>query len=178
MSFLSSGPNPPEEINVFIEVSAGGLPVKYEYDKKTKLLFVDRFLYTGMIYPCNYGFVPNTLGGDGDPLDVLVFSTYAILPGAVVVARPIGVLLTEDEKGQDAKLITVPTVKIDPFLSKVEDIDDLPEMFKQQIDHFFEQYKKLEHEKWVKIVGWEQAEYAQQLILEGIAKHEEEKHSE
>lgn len=171
MYVTNPGPNPPKEVNVVIEVSAQSYPVKYEYNKDTHMLFVDRFLYTSMSYPCNYGFIPGTLGGDGDPLDVLVYSTYPIMPRALIVVRPISVMLTEDEKGEDAKLLAVPLEKVDPFLSHVKDDSDLPEVFKKQLEHFFENYKGLESGKWVKIRGWGDAASAKNVITKGIAQY-------
>ncbi|MFG1346949.1 inorganic diphosphatase [Xanthobacter autotrophicus DSM 431] len=164
------GKNPPHDVNVVIEVPIGGEPIKYELDKASGTLFVDRFLYTAMRYPGNYGFIPHTLSGDGDPCDVLVANTRAIVPGAVISARPVGVLLMEDEAGMDEKIIAVPSSKLTKRYDKVQNFSDLPEITLKQIEHFFEHYKDLEPNKWVKIVGWRDAAEAQKLILEGIER--------
>lgn len=164
------GKNPPHDVNVLIEVPIGGEPIKYELDKAAGTLFVDRFLYTAMRYPGNYGFIPHTLSGDGDPCDVLVANTRAIVPGAVISARPVGVLLMEDEAGLDEKIIAVPSSKLTKRYDKVKNYSDLPEITLQQIEHFFEHYKDLEPNKWVKIVGWRDAAEAHKLILEGIER--------
>ncbi len=162
-TFPSKGINAPQEVNVVIEINAAH--VKYEFDKKTGMLFVDRFLSTSMVYPCNYGFVPETLAGDGDPLDILVHTTYPVMAGSVLVARPIGVLLTEDESGQDEKIIAVPSQKIDPFLAHINSCTDLPELLLMQIQHFFEHYKDLEPKKWVKVLGWKGVDKAYEAII-------------
>ncbi|MFG1301114.1 inorganic diphosphatase [Xanthobacter sp. V3C-3] len=164
------GKNPPHDVNVLIEVPIGGEPIKYELDKAAGTLFVDRFLYTAMRYPGNYGFIPHTLSGDGDPCDVLVANTRAIVAGAVISVRPVGVLLMEDEAGMDEKIIAVPSSKLTKRYDKVQNYNDLPEITLQQIEHFFEHYKDLEPNKWVKIVGWRDAAEAQKLILEGIER--------
>ncbi len=174
MKLPQVGSNPPQEVNVVIEISAGSAPVKYEYDKETHMLFVDRFLCTSMLYPCNYGFIPHTLSGDSDPLDVLVYSSQPIISGAVIVVRPIGLLMTEDEKGKDIKLVAVPLKQVDPFLAKIHDIDDLPDMLKKQIEHFFERYKDLEEGKWVKIQNWDNKERAQLAIMECVKRYNDE----
>ncbi len=165
------GKNYPHSFNVMIEIGASSSPVKYEIDKHTGLLFVDRFMPTSMIYPCNYGFIPNTLAGDGDPVDVLVHSTYPIISGAVIEVRPIGVLLTEDEKGEDAKLLCLPLPKADQMLASITSYKDFPEIFLSQIQHFFERYKELEKGKWVKILGWKDAEIAKQIILDAVERN-------
>ena len=167
---ISIGINPPHEVNVIIEVPVGGEPIKYEMDKEAGTLVVDRFLYTAMRYPGNYGFIPHTLSGDGDPCDVLVANTRAIVPGAVMSVRPVGVLLMEDEAGGDEKIIAVPSSKLTQRYDKVKTYSDLPEITLQQIQHFFEHYKDLEPGKWVKVLRWGDAEDAHQLILEGIAR--------
>ncbi|MBP2149048.1 inorganic diphosphatase [Xanthobacter autotrophicus DSM 597] len=164
------GKNPPHDVNVLIEVPIGGEPIKYEMDKAAGTLFVDRFLYTAMRYPGNYGFIPHTLSGDGDPCDVLVANTRAIVAGAVISVRPVGVLLMEDEAGMDEKIIAVPSSKLTKRYDKVNNYSDLPEITLQQIEHFFEHYKDLEPNKWVKIVGWRDAAEAHKLILEGIER--------
>ena len=164
------GAKAPHEVNVVIEVQVGGEPIKYEMDKESGALFVDRFLYTPMRYPGNYGFIPHTLSGDGDPCDVLVANTRAIVPGAVMSCRPVGVLLMEDESGLDEKIIAVPTSKLTQRYDKVQNYSDLPDITLQQIQHFFEHYKDLEPGKWVKVVRWGNAEDAHKLILEGVAR--------
>ena len=164
------GAKAPHEVNVVIEVQVGGEPIKYEMDKESGALFVDRFLYTPMRYPGNYGFIPHTLSGDGDPCDVLIANTRAIVPGAVMSVRPVGVLLMEDEGGLDEKIIAVPTSKLTQRYDKVKNYSDLPEITLQQIQHFFEHYKDLEPGKWVKVVRWGDAADAQRLIQEGIER--------
>ncbi len=165
------GKNPPNDINVIIEVPVGGEPIKYELDKASGTLFVDRFLYTPMRYPGNYGFVPHTLSADGDPIDVLVCNTRAILPGAVMNCRPVGVLVMEDDAGGDEKLIAVPSSKITKRYDKVHNTVDLPEITVQQIQHFFEHYKDLEPGKWVKIHHWGDAAEARRFIQEAIERY-------
>jgi inorganic pyrophosphatase len=164
------GANPPDDINVIIEVPVGGEPIKYEMDKASGTLFVDRFLYTPMHYPGNYGFVPHTLSADGDPIDVLVCNTRAIVPGAVMNCRPVGVLVMEDNAGGDEKLIAVPSTRLTRRYEKVLDYRDLPEITLQQIEHFFSHYKDLEPGKWVKIGHWGDAAEAKRLIMEAIAR--------
>lgn len=164
------GRNPPDDVNVIIEVPVGGEPIKYELDKASGTLFVDRFLYTPMRYPGNYGFIPHTLGSDGDPLDVLVCNTRAIVPGAVMSCRPVGVLLMEDDAGGDEKIIAVPTARITKRYEKIRSSTDLPEITLDQIRHFFEHYKDLEPGKWVKIKGWGDADEARRLIVEAIER--------
>lgn len=165
---VSIGKNPPHEVNVIIEVPIGGEPIKYELDKDAGTLVVDRFLYTSMRYPGNYGFIPHTLSDDGDPCDVLVANTRAIVPGAVIAVRPVGVLIMEDEAGQDEKIVAVPTTKLTRRYEKVENVQDLPDITLQQIEHFFAHYKDLEPGKWVKIVRWGDAEEARRLITEAM----------
>jgi len=164
------GPNPPDEVNVVIEVPIGGEPIKYELDKAAGTLVVDRFLYTAMRYPGNYGFIPHTLSDDGDPCDVLVANTRAIVPGAVMACRPVGVLMMEDESGGDEKIIAVPIHKLTKRYDRVQSYQDLPEITLKQIEHFFEHYKDLEPGKWVKITRWGDAEEAKKLIREGIER--------
>ncbi|MDR6657817.1 inorganic diphosphatase [Tardiphaga sp. 20_F10_N6_6] len=171
------GAKAPHEVNVVIEVQVGGEPIKYEMDKESGALFVDRFLYTPMRYPGNYGFIPHTLSGDGDPCDVLIANTRAIVPGAVMSVRPVGVLLMEDEGGLDEKIIAVPTSKLTQRYDKVKNYSDLPEITLQQIQHFFEHYKDLEPGKWVKVVRWGDAADAQRLILEGVERAKSAKES-
>ena len=160
----------PDEINVIIEIPMNSHPVKYEFDKDSGAIFVDRFIQTSMIYPCNYGFIPHTLSGDGDPVDVLVISNYPVLPGSVIRSRPVAVLMMEDESGVDEKIIAVPISKLDQFFNDIHDLDDINSVFKQKISHFFEHYKDLEKGKWVKVIGFENAEKAKALIRDGIAR--------
>jgi len=164
------GVDPPREVNVIVEVPVGGEPIKYEMDKEAGTLVVDRFLYTAMRYPGNYGFIPHTLSNDGDPCDVLVANTRAIVPGAVISVRPIGVLLMEDEAGGDEKIIAVPSSKLTQRYDKVHSYSDMPDITLHQIQHFFEHYKDLEPNKWVKVLRWGSPEDAHQLIIEGIAR--------
>ncbi|MGY6568988.1 MAG: inorganic diphosphatase [Salinarimonas sp.] len=165
---VSIGKNPPDEVNVVIEVPIGGEPIKYELDKASGTLVVDRFLYTSMRYPGNYGFIPHTLSDDGDPCDVLVANTRAIVPGAVIAVRPVGVLVMEDEAGQDEKIVAVPTSKLTKRYDGVKDVSDLPDITLKQIEHFFEHYKDLEPGKWVKIVRWGDAAEARKMIKDAI----------
>jgi len=164
------GRNPPEDVNVVIEVPVGGQPIKYEMDKEAGTLVVDRFLYTPMTYPGNYGFVPHTLSGDGDPIDVLVCNTRQLIPGCVINVRPIGVLIMEDQAGEDEKVIAVPSPHLTRRYEHVHDHTDLPEITRQQIQHFFEHYKDLEQGKWVKIGGWHDAARARAMIVEAIGR--------
>jgi inorganic pyrophosphatase len=165
---VSIGANPPYDVNVVIEVPIGGEPIKYEMDKASGALVVDRFLYTSTRYPGNYGFIPHTLSDDGDPCDVIVANTRAIVPGAIMSCRIVGVLLMEDEAGGDEKLIAVPSAKLTRRYENVANYTDLPEITLRQIEHFFAHYKDLEPNKWVKITGWRDAEYARGLVLKGI----------
>ncbi len=167
---ISIGANPPHEVNVVIEVPIGGEPIKYEMDKKAGALVVDRFLYTSMRYPGNYVFIPHTLSDDGDPCDVIVANTRAIIPGAVMSCKIVGVLLMEDEAGGDEKLLAVPSAKLTQRYSRVENFVDLPEITLKQIEHFFAHYKDLEPNKWVKITRWGDAEEARSLVLAGIER--------
>ncbi|MBL0403522.1 inorganic diphosphatase [Microvirga aerilata] len=164
------GKNPPDDVNVVIEVPLGGEPIKYEMDKESSALFVDRFLYTAMRYPGNYGFIPHTLSGDGDPCDVLVANTRAIIPGAVMSVRPVGVLVMEDNAGEDEKIIAVPSANLTQRYDRVQNYTDLPEITIKQIEHFFEHYKDLEPGKWVKIIRWGDVTEARRLINEGIER--------
>jgi inorganic pyrophosphatase len=170
---ISIGKNAPDDVNVVIEVPVGGQPIKYEMDKKAGVLVVDRFLYTPMTYPGNYGFVPHTLSDDGDPIDVLVCNTRPLIPGCVINVRPIGVMLMEDNAGLDEKILAVPSNHLTRRYEKVLTHEDLPEITLQQIVHFFEHYKDLEPGKWVKVGGVEGPEKAKQLILEAIAREKE-----
>ena len=167
---IAIGNNPPVEVNVIIEVPIGGEPVKYEMDKEAGALVVDRFLYTSMRYPGNYGFIPHTLSGDGDPCDVVVANTRAIAPGAVMSCRIVGVLLMEDEAGGDEKLIAVPSSHISQRYDTIQNYTDLPAITVKQIQHFFEHYKDLEPGKWVKILRWGDAAEARSLVMEGIER--------
>jgi inorganic pyrophosphatase len=165
---LLIGTDPPNEINVVIEVPIGGEPIKYELDKAAGILIVDRFLYTPMRYPGNYGFVPHTMSGDGDPCDVLVANTRPLLPGSAIAVRPIGVLKMIDEAGADEKIIAVPVPRLTQRYNHVESYTDLPEIVWRQIEHFFAHYKDLEPGKWVNFDGWGDAEEAKRLISEAI----------
>jgi inorganic pyrophosphatase len=167
---IAIGRNPPEDVNVVIEVAIGGEPIKYEMDKAAGTLVVDRFLYTPMRYPGNYGFIPHTLSEDGDPCDVLVANTRPIIPGAIINVRPIGVLKMQDEAGGDEKIVAVPSPKLTKRYEKVTNYTDLPQISIDQIQHFFEHYKDLEPGKWVKFEGWGDAAEAKRLIVEAIAR--------
>jgi inorganic pyrophosphatase len=164
------GDHPPSDVNVIVEVSNGGEPVKYEMNKAAGTLFVDRFLYTPMRYPGNYGFVPHTLSDDGDPIDVLVANTRPIVPGAVINCRPIGVLKMEDDGGGDEKIIAVPSPRLTKRYAHVHSYTDLPTITVEQIQHFFTHYKDLEPGKWVKLIGWGGWEEARALIKDAIAR--------
>ena len=172
---IAIGINPPDDVNVIIEVPIGGEPIKYELDKKAGTLVVDRFLHTPMRYPGNYGLVPHTLSDDGDPIDVLVASTRPIIPGAVINVRPVGVLRMEDESGGDEKIIAVPSTHLTKRYINVHNYTDLPTITVEQIAHFFEHYKDLEPNKWVKLLGWGDAEEARQLISAAIARASQQK---
>jgi len=164
------GKNPPHEVNVVIEVPIGGEPIKYEMDKDAGALVVDRFLYTSMRYPGNYGFIPHTLSGDGDPCDVIVANTRAIIPGAIMSCKIVGVLLMEDEAGGDEKLLAVPSAKLTQRYARINNFVDLPEITLKQIEHFFAHYKDLEPNKWVKILRWGDADEARSMVLAGIER--------
>ena len=165
---ISAGKNLPDEVNVIIEIPIGGEPIKYELDKASGAMFVDRFLHTSMVYPANYGFIPHTLSDDGDPCDVLVVGRRPIIPGAVIACRPIGAILMEDESGHDEKIVAVPVDKLHPFYSGVKSFEDLPPLMCDQFKHFFEHYKDLEKGKWVKVSKWVGPEEAKALILKGV----------
>lgn len=167
---IQIGIDPPNDVNVIIEVPIGGEPIKYEMDKAAGTLVVDRFLHTPMRYPGNYGFVPHTLSDDGDPIDVLVANTRPIVPGAVINVRPIGVLLMQDDGGGDEKIIAVPVPRLTKRYENVQNFTDLPTITREQIQHFFEHYKDLEPGKWVKLTGWGDAAEARKLIAEAIAR--------
>ena len=168
---ITAGDNIPHEFNVIIEIPMNSDPVKYEVDKDSGALFVDRFMMTAMHYPTNYGYVPQTIGDDDDPVDVLVHTPFPLLPGVVVRCRPLGVLRMDDESGGDAKLLAVPTDAICPLFVHWKTIDDVPEIRLRQIQHFFEHYKDLEAGKWVKVKGWEGPESAKEEIRLGIAAY-------
>jgi inorganic pyrophosphatase len=167
---IPPGRNPPEEINVLVEIPQGGVPVKYELDKVSGALFVNRFLHTAMYYPANYGFIPNTLSEDGDPCDVLALSQVPVAPSAVIRCRPVGALLMEDENGIDEKILAVPVDELNPYFDGIANYTDLPKIMLDQIDHFFRHYKDLEKGKWVKVGGWVDREAAGKLILDAIAR--------
>jgi inorganic pyrophosphatase len=169
------GKNPPHDVNVIIEVPIGGEPIKYELDKASGALVVDRFLYTSMRYPGNYGFIPHTLSDDGDPIDVVVMNSRAIAPGAIMRCRPVGVLFMEDESGHDEKILAVPVSKLTPRYDHVKSHTDLPKIAIDQVKHFFEHYKDLEPGKWVKVVRWGDDVEAKRLIDEAIARHDADK---
>lgn len=167
---ISIGKNPPEDVNVIIEVPVGGQPIKYEMDKDAGTLVVDRFLYTPMTYPGNYGFVPHTLSEDGDPIDVLVCNTRPLVPGCLINVRPIGVLVMEDNSGQDEKIVAVPSPHLTQRYEDVKEITDLPAITLKQIEHFFEHYKDLEPGKWVKIGDWQDSSVARKMIVAAIER--------
>ncbi|HIQ03554.1 MAG TPA: inorganic diphosphatase [Desulfurococcales archaeon] len=172
---LGPGRNPPDEVYVVIEIPMGGY-VKYEIDKETGIVLVDRILYTSMVYPFNYGFIPATLEEDGDPVDVLVLSYEPLHPGTVIPVRPVGVLVMEDEEGPDSKIVAVPKDKIDPRFKNIRDVKDIPEAVKEKIKHFFEHYKELEPGKWVKVKEWLGVEEAKRKIKEAIERYKKQKH--
>ena len=173
MSFdkVSPGKNIPDAFNVVIEIPMNADPIKYEVDKESGAIFVDRFMTTAMYYPANYGYVPQTLSGDGDPVDVLVIAPYPLLPGVVVPCRPLGILMMEDEAGVDGKVLAVPTDKVLPIYSHWKSVDDVNPMRLKAISHFFEHYKDLEAGKWVKVLGWEGIEAAKKEVIDGIAAY-------
>ncbi len=168
ISKIPVGQNPPDDINVIIEIPMGGLPVKYEVDKDSGAMFVDRFLHTAMTYPSNYGFVPHTKAADGDPIDVMVLSQAAVVPGAVIRSRPVGVLLMEDEAGGDEKILAVPVQELHPYYDNITTHEDIRPILREQIAHFFEHYKDLEPGKWVKIKGWGNADEARKMVAASI----------
>ena len=167
---ISIGENPPHEVNVIVEVPVGGEPIKYEMDKKAGTMVVDRFLYTSMRYPGNYGFIPHTLSDDGDPIDAIIISQRHIVPGAIMAVRPVGVLKMVDESGGDEKIVAVPASHISRRYDKVHDHTDLPPIMLQQIEHFFSHYKDLEDGKWAKTEGWGDHVEAERLIAEAIER--------
>ena len=171
MSLLNvpAGAKAPDVFNVIIEIPANADPIKYEIDHETGAVFVDRFMGTAMHYPCNYGYVPQTIADDSDPVDVRVVTPFALQPGVVVSCRPLGILQMEDEAGGDAKLVAVPTEKICPMYKNIQKLEDLPELLIQQIKHFFEHYKDLEPGKWVKVTGWAGIDAAKAEVTSGLA---------
>lgn len=178
LNAIEIGNNAPEDINVIVEVPVGGQPIKYEMDKDSGMLVVDRFLYTPMYYPGNYGFVPHTLSEDGDPIDVLICNTRELMPGCLINVRPIGVMMMEDDGGMDEKILAVPSNAVTRRYEKIESYEDLPEITLEQIQHFFEHYKDLEPGKWVRIDGMKGPEYAKKMITESIERAEAKRLSE
>jgi inorganic pyrophosphatase len=170
LSKIPIGPNPPKDLNVLIEIPLGGVPVKYEIDKASGALFVDRFLHTAMFYPGNYGFIPHTLSGDGDPCDVIVVGQVPVVPGAIIRCRPVGALVMEDQAGADEKILAVPVDALYPFYTGIRSYRDLPSVLCEQIAHFFEHYKDLEKGKWAKILNWVDTAEAEQLVVDAIAR--------
>lgn len=168
---VTPGPKAPDEFNVIIEIPMNADPIKYEVDKETGALFVDRFMSTAMHYPCNYGYIPQTLSDDGDPVDVLVITPYPLTPGVVVTCRPLGILRMEDEAGGDAKLLAVPTTKILPIYEHWTKPEDLNPITLKSIQHFFEHYKDLEKGKWVKVQGWAGPDAARQEVAHGMSQY-------
>lgn len=171
MNEISAGKALPDDINVIIEIPANGDPIKYEIDKASGALNVDRFISTGMRYPCNYGFIPHTLAEDGDPVDVLVLTPYPLIAGCVIRCRPIGILKMEDDSGYDVKVLAVPHPKLTPLYNDIKTYTDLPELIIKQITHFFEQYKALEPGKWVKLDSWDGIETAHKEIMNGLNRY-------
>ncbi len=171
MNEISAGKALPDDINVIIEIPANGDPIKYEIDKASGVLNVDRFISTGMRYPCNYGFIPHTLAEDGDPVDVLVLTPYPLIAGCVIRCRPIGILKMEDDAGYDVKVLAVPHSKLTPLYNDIKTYTDLPELITKQITHFFEQYKALEPGKWVKLDSWDGIETAHKEIMNGLNRY-------
>ena len=172
---IPAGKELPHDIFVAIEIPANSSPIKYEIDKDYDALMVDRFMATPMFYPANYGYIPNTLSEDGDPLDVLVVTPYPVVPGSVIRCRPVGILNMTDEAGKDAKLVAVPHTKLTKIYDNVKDINDLPELLLAQIKHFFENYKDLEAGKWVKVDGWDGVDAAKAEILKSVEAYESSK---
>ena len=169
---IPTGENPPKDLYAIIEIPMGGVPVKYELDKKSGAMFVDRFLHTAMYYPGNYGFVPHTLSEDGDPIDVIVVGPHAVVPGAVIRVRPVGALLMEDEAGGDEKIIAVPIDKLHPFYSNVRNYTDLPSVLIEQIGHFFMHYKDLEKGKWSKLSRLADVASAEAMVMAAVARYQ------
>lgn len=178
MKNIKPGSNPPEDINVIIEISSNNKPVKYEYDKVYNILVVDRFMSTTMQYPCNYGFIPNTISGDGDPIDVLVLSPTSLIPGTMINCRPIGLLKMHDESGNDDKILSVPNKNLTKIYDNIQDTKDLPDLICRQISYFFKHYKDLDSpDKWVKIKGFKSRNDAKETITNGINKYKNIKHN-
>lgn len=173
LNAVPAGKNLPDEINVIIEIPAHADPVKYEVDKESGAIFVDRFMATCMHYPTNYGYVPHTLSEDGDPVDVLVITPFPLLAGSVIRCRPVGVLNMTDESGKDAKVLAVPADKLSTIYRGITEVDQVPELLRKQIEHFFEHYKDLEPNKWVKIDGWAGAAEAKQEVVNSVKRYEE-----
>ena len=171
LSKIGPGRDPPTDLNALIEIPVGGPPVKYEMDKASGAMFVDRFLHTAMFYPANYGFIPGTLSDDGDPCDILVISPTAVVPGAVIRCRPVGALVMKDQAGQDEKILAVPLDALHPYYSAVKSYTDVPAILREQITHFFQHYKDLETGKWTEMGGWVDAREAEQLIVEAIERY-------
>lgn len=170
ISQISAGKNPPSDLHALIEIPVGGTPVKYELDKRSGAMFVDRFLHTAMFYPGNYGFIPQTLSEDGDPIDIMVIAPVAVVSGAIIRCRPVGALLMEDQAGVDEKIIAVPVDELHPFYTGIASHEDLPQIMRDQIAHFFNHYKDLETGKWTRIGEWVGVEKAQDLIMSAIAR--------
>jgi inorganic pyrophosphatase len=169
---VNAGRDVPNDFNVVIEIPMNGDPIKYEVDKESGAIFVDRFMGTAMHYPCNYGYVPNTIADDGDPCDVLVITPFPLMPGVVVRCRAIGVLKMTDEAGGDSKVLAVPVEKLLPLYSNIQSVQDVPDLTLRQIQHFFEHYKDLEKGKWVKVEGWEGPDGAKAEIMNGVKAYE------
>jgi len=172
-SKIKPGKNLPEDIFVIVEIPVSSGPVKYEFNSELDSMIVDRFMQTSMEYPCNYGFIPHTLSGDGDPLDVLLHTNYPLIAKSIVCAKPIGVLVTQDEKGMDEKILAVPDEKTDPLFQEIKEYSDLPQIFIQKVEHFFRRYKDLEKGKWVEINGWQDSAYAKKIIINAVEKYKE-----
>ena len=170
LNLIPIGRDPPRDVNAIVEIPLGGVPVKYEFDKKSGAIFVDRFLHTAMFYPGNYGFIPHTLSEDGDPCDILVISQVPVVPGAVIRCRPVGALLMEDEAGKDEKILAVPVDALHPFYTGITSYRDLPAVMIEQIAHFFQHYKDLEKGKWVTIVKWLDTAEAERSIMDAVAR--------
>jgi inorganic pyrophosphatase len=170
LKLIPAGRHPPKDVNAVVEIPLGGVPVKYEFDKQSGALYVDRFLHTAMFYPGNYGFIPHTLSEDGDPCDVIVMAQVPVVPGAVIRCRPVGALLMEDEAGKDEKVLAVPVDDLHPFYTGVSSYRDLPAVMLEQIAHFFRHYKDLEKGKWVTIVRWVDTQDAERIIMDAIGR--------
>ena len=173
VELVPAGKKLPEDIFVVVEIPQNSDPIKYEVDHDSGCIFVDRFMATPMFYPCNYGFINQTLSLDGDPLDVLVPTPYPLIPGSVIRCRPVGILQTEDESGADAKIVAMPHSKMTKIYENIQDVNDIPELLKGQIKHFFEHYKELAAGKWVKVKGWSDKAAAEKEILESAKRYQE-----